>query len=47
VLRRFFNLRAKIEIIMNEMSKSVPELSDSELILDLAFFGTRCNIHSE
>jgi hypothetical protein len=38
VLRRFFNLRAAIEIFMNKKSKSVPELSVAERIIDLAFF---------
>jgi hypothetical protein len=33
VLRRFFNLRAEIEIFMNEKSKSVLKLSDAEWIL--------------
>jgi hypothetical protein len=31
------NLRREIEIFTNEMSKSVPELSDAEWILHLAF----------
>jgi hypothetical protein len=38
VLRRFFNSRGEVEIFMNEKSKSVPELSDAEWIVDLAFF---------
>jgi hypothetical protein len=37
VLRRFFNLRAETEIFMNEENKSVPQLSDAEWSLDLAF----------
>jgi hypothetical protein len=36
-LRRFFNLKAEVEIFINKKSKSVPELSDAEWILDLAF----------
>jgi hypothetical protein len=32
-----FNLRAEIEIIMNEKSKTVPKISDAEWILYLAF----------
>jgi hypothetical protein len=35
---RPFNLRAEIEIFMNENSISVPELKDAEWIIDLAFF---------
>jgi hypothetical protein len=38
VLRSFFNLIVEIEIFINEKSKTVPELSDAEWILDLAFF---------
>jgi hypothetical protein len=33
----FFNLIAEIEIFINEKSKTVPELSDAEWILDLEF----------
>jgi hypothetical protein len=37
VLRIFFNLRAEIEIFINEESKSVHRLSAAEWILDLSF----------